>query len=36
MIADFVIVESKQNSEYYALCAFQNSSAVRIYSLKRG
>lgn len=36
MIADFVVVESKQNSEYFAICAFQNSSAIRIYSLKKG
>lgn len=36
MIADFVVVESKATSEYYAVCAFQNSSAVRIYSLKSG
>lgn len=36
MIADFVVVESKETSEYFAICAFQNSSAIRIYSLKSG
>lgn len=36
MIADFVVIESKETSEYFAVCAFQNSSAIRIYSLKSG
>jgi len=36
MIADFVVLESKKTSEYYAICTFQNSSAIRIYSLKSG
>ena len=36
MIADFVVLESKRTSEYYAICAFQNSSAIRIYSLRSG
>lgn len=36
MIADFVVLESKNNSDYYAICGFQNSSAIRIYSLKSG
>lgn len=36
MISDFVVVESKADSDYYAVCGFQNSSAVRIYSLRSG
>jgi hypothetical protein len=36
MIADFVVIESKATSDYYAICGFQNSSAIRIYSLKSG
>ena len=36
MIADFIVIESKQTSDYYAVCGFQNSSAVRIYSLRTG
>lgn len=36
MISDFVILESKESSEYFAVCAFQNSSGIRIYSLKSG
>ena len=36
MIADFVIIQSKQTSDYFAICAFQNSSAIRVYSLKAG
>lgn len=33
MIADFLLLESKETSEYFALCVFQNSSIVRVYSL---
>lgn len=36
MIADFVVLEAKCTSEYFAICCFQNSSALRIYSLKSG
>ena len=36
MIADFVVIESKSTSEYFAVCVFQNSSALRVYSLKKG
>ena len=33
MISDFLVLESKETSEFFALCVFQNSSAIRIYSL---
>ena len=33
MISDFIVLESKETSEYFALCVFQNSSVIRIYSL---
>ena len=36
MISDFIVLESKVNSEYFAVCAFQNSSGIRIYSLRSG
>jgi hypothetical protein len=33
MISDFVVLESKETSEFFAVCCFQNSSAIKIYSL---
>ncbi len=33
MIADFVVLESKETSEFFAVCCFQNSSVIKIYSL---
>lgn len=33
MISDFIVLESKETSEYFALCVFQNSSIIRVYSL---
>lgn len=33
MIADFIVIESKLGADYYAVCSFQNSAAIRIYRM---